>query len=189
MPSRPGHIRGREWNQDHEVGLTLKNRDEKWEEPGDHRGGHDRRPTVDAQAAVNEDGFPAGGGEGDRDPRRSAEIEGQDKKPIIKSPPSPESGVIYGVALNDDLLWYRHTGRKDGSFRWAFDAGKKVGNGWGNFKHVFSGGDGIIYTITDNGDLLWYRHTGREDGSFRWAFDAGKKVGVGWGNFKHVFSE
>ncbi len=47
-------------------------------------------------------------------------------------------GVIYGVADNDDLLWYRHDGRGDGSFRWAADEGKKVGNGW-NFKNLFSG--------------------------------------------------
>jgi Tachylectin len=91
-------------------------------------------------------------------------------------------------ASGGDLMWYRHDGRNDGSFRWAFSEGKKVGVGWGNLKHVFSGGDGVIYAITDNGDLMWYRHDGRNDGSFRWAFSEGKKVGVGWGSFKHVFS-
>ena len=94
-------------------------------------------------------------------------------------------GVIYGVVQNNDLLWYRHDGRNDGTFRWAFDAGKKVGNGW-DVKHVFSGGDGIIYAVMQNSDLLWFRHDGRADGTFRWAYDAGKKVGNGW-DVKHVF--
>ena len=85
-----------------------------------------------------------------------------------------------------DLLWYRHEGRNDGSFRWASTEGKKVGQGW-NFKQVFSGGDGVIYGIKDNGDLLWYRHEGRNDGSFRWAPNSANKVGQGW-NFKQVFS-
>jgi Tachylectin len=97
-----------------------------------------------------------------------------------------ESGVIYAVMDNDELMWFRHEGRNDGTFSWAFDAGKKVGEGW-NVKHVFSGGDGIIYAVMDNDELMWFRHEGRNDGTFSWAFDAGKKVGEGW-NVKHVFS-
>jgi hypothetical protein len=93
--------------------------------------------------------------------------------------------VIYGVASNGDLDWFRHIGREDGTFRWAFGEARKVGGGW-NFKHIFSGGDGIIYVINQNNDLMWYRHDGRNDGSFKWAFPEGKKVGVGW-NVKHIF--
>ena len=95
-------------------------------------------------------------------------------------------GIIYAVTNNNDLMWYRHDGRNDGTFRWAFNEGKKVGNGW-SVKHIFSGGDGIIYAITDNNDLMWYRHDGRNDGTFRWAFNEGKKVGNGW-DVKHIFS-
>ena len=73
-----------------------------------------------------------------------------------------------------------------------------MGNGWNNFKQVFSGGDGIIYATQDTeldprtgrqtgGQLLWYRHDGRGDGSFKWAEGLGKTVGNGW-NFWHVFS-
>ena len=47
-------------------------------------------------------------------------------------------GVIYGVTTNGDLMWYRHDGRGDGSFRWTAPQGKKVGIGW-NVQHVFSG--------------------------------------------------
>jgi hypothetical protein len=47
-----------------------------------------------------------------------------------------EQGVIYGVNHNNDLLWYRHDGRGDGSFEWAEGSGNKVGNGW-DFKQLF----------------------------------------------------
>jgi hypothetical protein len=58
----------------------------------------------------------------------------------IKGPPLPAAskGVIYGVTTNGDLMWYRHDGRADGSFRWAAPQGEKVGTGW-TFKDVFSG--------------------------------------------------
>jgi len=91
-------------------------------------------------------------------------------------------GVIYAVANNDDMMWYRHDGQSDGSRRWTDP--KQVGNGW-TFKQLFSGGGGVIYAITDSGDLLWYRHIGHIDGSRRWTDP--KQVGNGW-NFKQVFS-
>ena len=96
------------------------------------------------------------------------------------------NGVIYGVTDTNDLTWYRHDGREDGTFRWTFNEGRKVGVGW-SFKQLFSGGDGVIYGVTDTNDLMWYRHDGREDGTFRWTFNEGRKVGVGW-NFKQLFS-
>lgn len=97
------------------------------------------------------------------------------------------TGVIYLLASNNDLMWYGHTGREDGTFRWAAPEGKRIGTGWA-FKQVFSGGNGVIYAITPGGDLLWYRHDGRSDGSFRWAAAEGKKIGTGW-NFEHVFAD
>jgi Tachylectin/Domain of unknown function (DUF1929) len=106
--------------------------------------------------------------------------------PTRKQVFSGGDGIVYAVMDNGDLLWYRHDGRNDGSFRWAFNEGKKVGVGW-NFKHVFSGDDGVIYAVTDTGDLLWFRHDGRGDGSFTWADNNARKVGVGW-NMKQVFS-
>jgi hypothetical protein len=107
-------------------------------------------------------------------------------------------------ASGGNLWWYRHVGWEDGSFKW--EGPKKVGTGWGGFKHIFSGGDGLIYAVTpivearlpigigeamggrpaSGGDLMWYRHVGREDGSFKW--EGAKKVGTGWGGFKHIFS-
>ena len=98
-------------------------------------------------------------------------------------------GVIYGITADNQLMWMRHDGRADGSFRWAPmpNGGKLVGRGW-NFKQVFGGGDGIIYYITDSGDLMWFRHDGRNDGTMRWTPETvGRKVGSGW-NFKQIFS-
>jgi hypothetical protein len=36
-------------------------------------------------------------------------------------------GIIYAIQDNGDLLWYRHDGRNDATFRWASNEGKKVG--------------------------------------------------------------
>jgi hypothetical protein len=47
-------------------------------------------------------------------------------------------GVIYTINDNNDLLWYRHDGFRDGTFRWAVSTGKKVGNGW-SVKDIFPG--------------------------------------------------
>ncbi len=110
---------------------------------------------------------------------------------VISSTVSPgvqvgAQGIIYALMDNGDLLWYRHDGRDDGSFVWAPESGRKVGNGW-NVKQAFSGDDGVIYALIDNGDLLWYRHDGRGDGSFAWAPGAGRRVGNGW-NVKQAFS-
>jgi hypothetical protein len=111
---------------------------------------------------------------------------------LVKFPPtlkqlfSGGEGVIYALMDNGDLLWYRHDGRGDGSFKWADNNARKVGEGW-NFKQAFSGGDGVICAIADNGDLLWYRHDGWGDGSFRWADNNARKVGEGW-KTKRVFS-
>ncbi|HEV7485911.1 MAG TPA: tachylectin-related carbohydrate-binding protein [Thermoanaerobaculia bacterium] len=100
--------------------------------------------------------------------------------------PASTNGVIYAINANNDLLWYRHTGREDGAFRWAPSSGKKVGSGWA-VKQAFCGGSGVIYAVMSNGDLRWNRHDGRVDGTDRWAAPNGNVVGTGW-NFAHVFS-
>jgi hypothetical protein len=38
---------------------------------------------------------------------------------------------------NGDLLWNRHDGKNDSTFRWAAPTGKKVGTGW-IFDDVFA---------------------------------------------------
>jgi len=100
--------------------------------------------------------------------------------------PAEAKGVIYGIDDDNNLLWYRHTGWTDGSFRWATDKGRTVGTGW-NIPYIFPGDSGVIYTINNDGDLSWYRHTGCETGSFLWAAGSGNTVARGW-HFKQVFS-
>ena len=108
--------------------------------------------------------------------------------------------LVYGIQQHGDLMWFGHVGWEDGSFQW--EGPKKVGTGWGELTHVFSGGAGIIYGVTpiveatvhvdgrmtpaSGGELKWFRHVGREDGSFQW--EGPKKVGTGWGELTHVFS-
>jgi Tachylectin len=106
---------------------------------------------------------------------------------VTNIPSLPQSiAVIYALNSNNELYWYRHDGRTDGTPKWADPNGLKVGSDW-KFKQVFSGGNGIIYAVTRDGDLLWYRHDGRGDGTFQWASLQGAKVGNGW-NFKEIFS-
>ena len=64
------------------------------------------------------------------------------KYPSLPAPPYGVrlqlGGVIYGLKDNGDLLWYRHDGQSDGTFRWAANNGATVGTGWGGFKQLFS---------------------------------------------------
>jgi len=56
----------------------------------------------------------------------------------LKNVFSGGDGVIYGVNSAGDLLWYRHDGRRDGTFVWAPGSPKKVGVGWGSLGKVFA---------------------------------------------------
>lgn len=154
-------------------------------------------PSPDKDAAVRAGSTPAR--LSSEDPSRTAAVAIPDARPATAGtdaivPPSSSNApaavaantVLYALSDNNDLLWYSHTGRNDGSPLWADTAGRKVGTNW-NFKQLFSGGDGVIYGVTPENDLMWFRHTGRTDGSFRWATAGGRKVGDGW-NFKHIFS-
>jgi hypothetical protein len=46
-------------------------------------------------------------------------------------------GVIYVVAANGELLWFRHDGWHDGSPDWASNSGTSVGTGWAAFQEIF----------------------------------------------------
>jgi tachylectin/LGFP repeat-containing protein len=109
------------------------------------------------------------------------------------------SPILYGVQPDGGLTWHRHDGWQDGSFTWAADSGKKIGDGWDDFSMVFSGGDGIIYGIqkefldpttgrTTGRNLVWFRDDGRFDGRSALAAAAGKVVGYRWDGFSRVFS-
>jgi Tachylectin len=98
-------------------------------------------------------------------------------------------GLIYGVPTTGELWLYRHDGRGDGSWKWAYDGQRKVvaQEGWSNYEYVFSGGRGVIYAVTEDHDLLWFRHDGQRDANDRWTAPDGKKVATGW-NFTRMFS-
>jgi hypothetical protein len=109
---------------------------------------------------------------------------GRGPAPTVPTRAVAPNQVIYALAENNELVWFGHSGRENGTVAWAAPQPKVIATRWG-FKQVFSGGDGIIYAITSSGDLLWYRHDGQADGSIRWSEP--RKVGAGW-NFPHVFS-
>ena len=46
-------------------------------------------------------------------------------------------GVIYYVDHENRLIWNRHEGFADGSFRWAEPTNRQVGTGW-DFRPVFA---------------------------------------------------
>jgi tachylectin len=90
--------------------------------------------------------------------------------------------VFYTIAPDGTLKWFKHSftdtaGELDTRGR---DVPQNVGNGWQNFKHVFSTGGGSIYAVTQDGMLKWYLYDK--------AWDGPKDMGSGWGNFKNVFS-
>ena len=105
-----------------------------------------------------------------------------------------------GPPTGGHLLWYRHDGWNDGTFKWHGPS--IVGNGWAAFETAFSGGDGIVYAVTAlepqtvpvrgraqppaGADLVWYRHVGQENGTFDW--QGPNTVGKHWAEFVHVFS-
>jgi hypothetical protein len=111
--------------------------------------------------------------------RFSAPIEVSTKIPNPPAQREVPSSIIYGIGANGELLWYRHDGRSDGTFRWAQGSGKSVGTGWNNFETVFAGGNRDIYALEKasrdirtgrfiGGHLLWYRHDGWRDGNVAW---------------------
>lgn len=107
-------------------------------------------------------------------------------------------GVIYAIEpsgldaatgrrTGGRVLWYRHTGWREGTFEWAPNSGAVVASGWHDILTAFAGDDGVVYAIRDNGDLVWFRHDGWFNGTDPWGNREGVKVGDGWGQFSKVF--
>jgi hypothetical protein len=107
----------------------------------------------------------------------------------------PLVGVMYGVAPNGDLLWYRYLGHgendRSGNTGWAPNSGNPIGNGWQNFRQILGCGDGVILAIQQKGDLLWYQYQGNGEsdrtGSTGWHPNSGNPIGNGWQDFRQVF--
>jgi hypothetical protein len=107
------------------------------------------------------------------------------------SDPYNPSGVFYTVAANGDLKRYPHSlSYTAGDFDTeGTHVPRNVGNGWQNFKHVFSAGASTFYAVAQDGSLKWHRYQEKivdEAGKGPW--EGPKDVGSGWGSFKNVFS-
>ena len=121
-------------------------------------------------------------------------------------------GIIYAVDQGGNLLWYKHkqyteavempmgagSGMVGAGLRlnwvrsWEDLNPRIVGRGWGDFTHVFPGGDGIIYAVTQDGKLSRYRHVGYLQGrgiESPGAWEGPESMGVyNWSDLEHVFS-
>lgn len=107
------------------------------------------------------------------------------------SAPAPTVvSYIYAVGTDGALQWRRHDGAEQGLPQWQTFV--SIGSGWGNFKHVFTGGKNTIYAVTTEGNLLWYRHNTAYDVRRARRRDVDvtgpRLVGTGWQNFRNVFS-
>ena len=108
------------------------------------------------------------------------------------------NGILYAIAQDGTLKWFRHNAFATGGGLVAgqddefvpatteWEGPKNVGTGWQGFKQVFSAGSGIIYAIAQDGTLKWYRHVGYVDGTTEW--EGPKDVGTGWQSFRTVFA-
>lgn len=103
-------------------------------------------------------------------------------------------GVIYVIANDGTLKWYRHKAYLTGDgldTTGAWEGPKNVGRGWSDVQQVFSSGNGVIYAITPDGKLWWYRHHGYLKGEgleTPGAWEGRKEVGRGWGELTNVFA-
>lgn len=112
-------------------------------------------------------------------------------------------GVIFAIANNGDLHWYRYSGdgEEDPSGATGADAnnGNVIGNGWGDFEHVFVRAAfstpwfepmRVIYAVDHEGFLHWYRYlgSGEQDpsGGTGWHPNSGNIIGNGWLGFKFI---
>jgi hypothetical protein len=122
---------------------------------------------------------------------------------VFKGDPRGKDGVIYRLASNGDLFWYKHYGYGNGANSW--ENGKRIANGWSNSRQVGGGGYGIFYCLMNDGSLYWQRHEGYRDGAPVWSNrGVARKIGaatdnimdpvtgritnVGWGDAKFIFS-
>jgi Tachylectin len=97
-------------------------------------------------------------------------------------------GVIYAVAPDGKLYWYKYTGEA-GEVSWVQFTGRQIGTGWNSLQNVTASGKGVLYGVTTTGLLRWYRHLGWDSGTSNWANNGtGVTIGTGWANFTHLAS-
>lgn len=113
---------------------------------------------------------------------------------VWEGPTDETSGLDWGCArafsAGIGIYCIRPDGRLDW-MRFAATGGlaegpKTVASGWGDYKHVFGGGDDVIYAINRQGELLWFRHSDALHGTPEWKGPI--VIGTGWSGFRKVFS-
>jgi hypothetical protein len=93
------------------------------------------------------------------------------------------TGIIFAIDTSGNLYRYNHTGWVTGAATWEDWNPPPIGNGWGGFTKVFSGGNGYsLYGINANGDVLHYQFS--ETGAL---LSGPTRVGEGWGGFTEVW--
>jgi hypothetical protein len=104
------------------------------------------------------------------------------------------NGIIYTIAGDGILRWFRHVGFETGAgldVTGAWVGPKDVGRGWGGLRHVFATGtDGVIYTVAEDGNLHWLKHHGYRTGAgleTPGTWEGPKVVGRGFGDLRHIF--
>ena len=103
-------------------------------------------------------------------------------------------GVLFCVDDNGVLWWYRYTAGNgaSGPESWANGgSGRRIGDGWKPFVHLFADPNGVIFGVRQGGALYWWRYLGDGSASGPWAGGGGAtKINAGWGDtaFRHVFS-
>ena len=120
------------------------------------------------------------------------------------------NGVIYAVAQDGKLYWFRHLTylnpvpepplaellnpmnqiKSTMTQRWmsSWQGPNKVGDGWGSFPQIFSPGEGHIYAVLPNGDLMYHRHLGWQNGSYVWDEVSVRKIAEGWDKYRFAFA-
>lgn len=107
----------------------------------------------------------------------------------------PLVGVLYGIARNGNLLWYRYLGsgaqEPSGQTVWHGNSGNPIGNGWQHLEFVLGCGDGVILAVHPNGNLHWYCYQGNGEsdvtGSAGWHSNSGNVIGNGWAGLRDLF--
>ncbi len=96
--------------------------------------------------------------------------------------------VLYVVAHNGDLHWYRNeeSSRPGGWINWQGPVRLDTDDNWSEYVKVLSGGGPGLYAMRPDGILWWYGHDGHWDGSPR--LRGPVQVGTGWQGFTFIFS-
>jgi Tachylectin len=91
--------------------------------------------------------------------------------------------VIYALADNGDLLWFRHEGFADGKNNWSGPS--VIARDW-RYDAIIAGEGGVIYGRSADGRLYWHRHLDP------FAGDPGvsgpEELTAGWDGFRTIMA-